>query len=134
MRRPLSRHVSTRLSGQPGVAPRMEEQRCLGDIFVVTLDPPDEDGVVTARKSSFIDHFKTGTAVWKNRSPPGAGLPGDTSEAVDWPGGEAIGEIFLIKCQDVDGVVAGATEGLEIMRGIIETPEYQRRVKRDGTK
>lgn len=109
----------------------MKKQRreigCFGEAF----DAADEDGVVAAGMGGFIDDFETGAATGEQRSTAEPGVPGQTGKAVGRPGGEAVGEVFLIGRQDADGVVAGFPEGGQAVRIVVEAPEDQRRFERD---
>jgi len=88
--------------------------------------------VVAADLLRFVGHFEGGAAAGKDRGAAGTGLPGETGKAVDGPGGEAVGDFLLVGGQDVDGVVAGTVEGGQVVRAVVEAPEDQGRVERDG--
>ena len=62
----------------------------------------------------FVGHFEGRTAFGQHRYATGAGMPFQADEAVGWPGGEAVGEVFLFRGEDVDGVMTGATKGFEV--------------------
>jgi endonuclease III len=110
----------------------MEEQRGDSGGFAEAFDTADEDGVVATGVGSFVGHFEGGAAAGEDRGAAGAGLPGEAGKAVGRPGGEAVGEVFLLGRQDVDGVVAGFLEGRQVVRTVVQAPEDQRRVERDG--
>lgn len=119
-------------SGQLPVLAGVEQQR--GEVrgFAEAFDLADEDGVVTAGMGSLVGHFEHRAAAGEDRGAAGAGLPGQADETVGRPGGEAVGEVHLRCREDVDGVVAGAAEGFQAVRVVIQAPEYQRRLERDG--
>lgn len=120
------------LSRQPAIAPGMEEQRGDSGGFAEAFDTADEDGVVATGVGSLVGHFEGGAAAGEDRGAAGAGLPREAGKAVGRPGGEAIGEVFLLGRQDVDGVVAGFLEGRQVVRAVVQAPEDQRRVERDS--
>ena len=93
------------------------------------LDPADENRVVAAGIRCFVGHFEAGATTRKNWRAAGTGLPGQPHKAIDRPGREAVGEIDLPGCQNIDGMVTGAAEGLEVVRGVVEAPEDQRRLQ-----
>jgi len=100
--------------------------------FAEFFDPPDENRVVATDMAGFVGHLEGGAATGEQRRAPEAGLPRKAGEAIDRPGREAVGEIGLPGGQDIDGVVAGAAEGVEVVRSVVEAPEHQRRLQRDG--
>ncbi len=110
----------------------MKEQRGKIGGFGKAFDAADEDGVIPAGMGGFVGHFEAGAATGENRGTATAGLPGQTREAVGRPGGEAIGKVFLLGRQNVDGVMAGLLESRQIVRVVVQTPEDQRRIERDG--
>ena len=101
--------------------------RCFGKV----LDPANEDGVIATDQAGFVGNLEAGAASGKYRSTAGAGLPVETGKAIDRPGRETIRKILLICRQDVDDVMAGAAEGCQVVRAVIQTPENQRRIKRN---
>ena len=88
--------------------------------------------MVTGQVRGFVGDFEAGAAGGKERRAAGTGLPGQAGEAVDGPGGKAVGEILLVSGEDVDRVVAGFAEGFEIVRAVVQTPEDQGRLQRNG--
>ena len=112
----------------------VKEQRSEVDPLAEAFDPADENGVIAAGMGGFVGDFKGGTASGKNRCAADTGLPGQAGKAVGRPGGEAVGEFLLVGGQDVDGVVTGLAEGGKVVRVVVEAPEHQGRIERDGRK
>ena len=54
----------------------VEEKRCQGGGFCKTLDPANENGVVTAGMGGFVGDFEGRTATGEYRSAPNTWLPG----------------------------------------------------------
>lgn len=119
-------------SGELSVLAGVEQQRGEIGSFGEALDTANEDGVVAADVGGFVGDLEHRAATGENRGAAGAGLPGQADETVGRPSGEAIGKIDLIGSEDVDRVVAGTTKGFETIRAVVEAPEHQRRIERDG--
>ena len=111
-----------------GVEEKRREVRGFAEFF----DTANEDGVVTGQVRGFVGDFEAGAAGGKERHAAGTGLPRQAGEAVDGPGGEAVGQILLVSGEDVDRVVAGFAEGFEIVRAVVQTPEDQGRLQGNG--
>ena len=112
----------------------MEQERRHSGRLAESFDTANEDGVVAASMGDFVGYFETGAAAWQQRRPASAGMPVQSGEAVDRPRSEAVGEIELAGRQNIDGMVAGAAEGGEVVRGIVKAPEHQGRIQRHRRK
>jgi len=96
------------------------------------FDPADENGVIAAHQLRLVDHFETGAAPGKDRRPAGTGLPLEPDKTIYRPGGEAIGNVLLVLGQNVDGVVTGVAESFQVVRTVIEAPQHQGGLQRNG--
>ena len=118
--------------GQGPVLAGMEEQRGeirgLGEIF----DAADVDGVVAADLLRCVGDFEGGAATRKDRSTASTGLPLQAGKAVDRPGRETVRQVLLVGRQDIDGVMAGPVEGGQVVRAVVQAPEDEGRVERNG--
>lgn len=88
--------------------------------------------MVTAEVNGFVHHLEGRTAIGENRGVTGAGLPREANKTIRWPGGKAVGQILLIDRENVDRVMAGLAEGLEIVRTVVQAPQHQRRLQGNG--
>ena len=110
----------------------MEQQRREVRRFAEAFDAADENGVIASRVFGDLGHFEARAAARKDRGAADAGVPRQAGKAVGRPGGEAIRQILLIGGQHIDGVVAGLAEGGQVVRLVVEAPEDERRLERDG--
>ena len=110
----------------------VKKKRCQGRGFSETLDPADENGVVAASVGGFVGDFEGRAATGEYRRTANTRPPGQADKTVDWPSGEAVGDVLLINRQNIDGVMAGPAESFKIVRGVVETPQDQRRFERNG--
>ena len=115
---------------QPSILASVEKKGRQTGVFGVAFDATEEDDVVTALVGCFVGDLKNCTAIGQNRRTANTRVPVQTSKAVRRPSGEAVGKVFLISGQDVDDVVAGAAEGAEVDRAVVEAPEHQRGIER----
>lgn len=120
------------VAGDSGVLPGVEKQWGGGGVVGVAFDLADENRMVAARHLALIGDFKHRAAARENRRVAEAGLPGQAGKTIHRPGGKAVRQIHLLGGEDVDRVVAGAAEGFEAVRAVIETPQHQRRIERNG--
>ena len=100
--------------------------------FGEAFDAANENGMVAGQVGGFVRHFEASAGTGQQRCAAQAGLPGQAGEAVGRPGGEAVGKFLLVGGEDGDGVVAGAAEGFEIVRVVIQAPEHERRRQRNS--
>ena len=112
----------------PGVEDQWIAVAGMGKLF----DPADEEGVVAAEVGGFVGNHEMRTAIGEDGGASRCGRPFQAGKAVDGPGGEAGGQVFLLTCEDVDRVVAGGLKGGQIVRTVVQAPEDERRGQRDG--
>lgn len=120
------------LLGQRPVLAGIEKQWCKICRFVEFFNSADENRMVAAHMTGFVGQLETGAATGQQRRAAGPPVPRQTGEAVDRPGGKTVGKVVLAGSQDIDGMVAGAAEGLKVVRSVVEAPEHQRWLQRNG--
>lgn len=100
----------------------MKEQRCEISNFAEFFNAADKNGVVARRVDGFVGNFKRDAATVENRRAACPRLPLQAGETINWPGGKAVGEFFLIDRQNIDRMMRRAAEATQVMRVIVETP------------
>ena len=93
----------------------VEEQRGKIGCFAEAFNPADKNGVVTGKVLRLVGDFEGRAAIRENRGAARSCLPRQADKAISRPGGEAIRQILLVDRENIDGVVAGAAEGFEVV-------------------
>ncbi len=107
----------------------MKQQRCEIRRFAEFFNAADKNGVVTCRVDGFVGNLESRTAILKQRRATRPRLPWQTGETINWPGGKAVGELFLINRQNIDRMMRCFVKATEVVRVIVETPEDECRLK-----
>ena len=102
--------------------------------FAEMFDTTDKYGVITGCVGSIVRHFEGRATTRENRGATSTSLPMQTDKSVGRPSGETVRQILLFGRQDIDDVMTGPAEGLEVVRIIVQTPEDERRLKRNRGK
>lgn len=115
---------------QRAILSPMEQERWLARRLAELFDSADEYGVVAASMSDFVGDLETGAATMEQRSTASTRMPVQSGETVDRPRRKAVGKIKLAGRQNIDDMMASLAKSHEVVRGVVQAPEYQRWIQR----
>ncbi|MNH04015.1 hypothetical protein D3C79_632910 [compost metagenome] len=89
-----------------------------------------QDPVIATVQLLVLFTLKARRAIGEQRRAASAGLVVDTGKAIFLRAGKVVGQVDLVRSQDVHGKVRGFLEHFMAGRALVDAPQDQRRVQR----